>query len=88
MPEARLETRADGYVRWRVWDPVEKRERYAYVHQLTAIAHGADPYEVFSDGEFQVHHRDELKWNNTPDNLEVKHSADHAKHHDQLGVTA
>lgn len=74
---ARLEARADGYVRWRAWDG--DRERYVYVHQLTTIAHGDSPYLVFSDGEFHVHHRSGVKYDNRPENLELVRSDDHAR---------
>lgn len=87
-PPARLEHRADGYVRWRVWDPVERGERVVYVHQLLAIAEGADPSDVFSDGDFHVHHCDELRWHNVAENLELRDSASHAREHDHLGVSA
>lgn len=78
--EAYYETRADGYERWRATDPDGTR-RAVYVHQLTAIAHGADPHRVFSDGEFQVHHRDRVRWNNGPDNLELVHTVEHGYRH-------
>lgn len=83
---ARLETRADGYVRWRSWNPSEGRERYCYVHQLLAIAEGADPRDVFSRGRFHVHHVNEVRWLNTPENVELVRSEDHTTHHDHLGV--
>lgn len=85
---ARLEAREDGYVRWRAWDPVERRERYVYVHQLLAVAEGADPEDVFSNGLYHVHHANEVRWLNTPENVELVHNRDHARDHDHLGVTA
>lgn len=36
----RFETRSDGYERLRVWDRVEQRERYVYLHRLAAVAWG------------------------------------------------
>lgn len=38
------------------------------VHQLTAIAGGADPYKVFSD-DHVVHHLTNIPYDNRPDNL-------------------
>jgi len=74
-------TRSDGYERFRCWDPVEKRERYCYVHQLVAIANGADPEKVFSGGEYVIHHHDGIKWHNSPENLELERTEDHTRMH-------
>lgn len=82
----RVRTRRDGYVRFRAWDPQQGRERYAYVHQLLAISEGADPADVFSDGEFHVHHRNRIRWDNRPENLEVRHRTDHAEHHGRVAA--
>ena len=76
-----MRTRSDGYERVRAWDPLERRERYAYVHQLVAIANGADPSEVFSGGRFHIHHRNGCKFDNRPGNLEVRRSDEHGRHH-------
>lgn len=49
----------EGYERWRDYHGGE--QFVVYVHQLTAIAEGANPYDVFSNGQFEVHHV-ELEW--------------------------
>ena len=54
--------------------------KYAYVHQLVAIAKGANPHDVFGGGNV-VHHRNEIKWDNRPDNLEVMTQSEHRSHH-------
>jgi transposase len=41
------------------------------VHQLVVIAEGANPALVFSDGEYHVHHRNNIPWDNRPSNLEL-----------------
>lgn len=78
MTPARLETRSDGYERWRAWDPEKKRERYVYVHQLLAIADGGSPFLVFSGGEYHVHHENGIKYDNRAENLSIVRSDDHA----------
>ena len=50
------------------------------VSQLTAIAHGADPHDVFSD-ENEVHHRNTIQWDNRPDNLQVVSKEQHRQIH-------
>lgn len=77
LPFARLEDRPDGYVRWRSFE--NGRERYVYVHQLLAIAEGADPSRVFSSGAFEVHHRNGITYDNRPSNLELLKNEDHGR---------
>jgi len=51
------------------------------IHQLTMIAEGVNPYKIFSQGRYHVHHKNAVKWDNRPENLEIKaasvHQADH-----------
>jgi hypothetical protein len=55
-------------------------DRTAYVHQLVAIADGADPFELFTCRK-HVHHRNQVPWDNRPGNLEVLDPQHHnAKH--------
>jgi len=51
------------------------------IHQLLAIAEGADPHKLFSDGEYVVHHENGLKWDNRPDNIMVMSSKAHTSYH-------
>jgi len=55
--------------------------RQAKVHQLVAIADGADPDKVFSDGEYQCHHRNGVPWDNRPENIGVLSATEHADEH-------
>jgi len=52
-----------------------------YVHQLVALYKGADPEKVFSSGEWHVHHKNEIPWDNRPSNIEVVSRADHIGEH-------
>lgn len=52
-----------------------------FVHQLVAIAEGANPHKVFSNGRYHVHHKNSVKWDNRPDNLELKSAKTHSVHH-------
>lgn len=71
-----LQTDDVGYPRWRdqiAGDGVA-------VHQLVAIATGADPYIVFDD-DYHVHHKNTHPWDNRPSNLEVIREDTHMATH-------
>ena len=51
-----------------------------YIHQLSAIAGGADPHYVFSD-DVEVHHKNGIKWDNRPSNVEACNRIEHQKEH-------
>ena len=53
-----------------------------YEHHLTAVAGGADPYDVFANDEQCVHHQTHRSLN-CPSTLQVLTDAEHARlHHD------
>lgn len=55
-----------------------------YVHQLLAIASGANPYDVFAD-EYHTHHKNGVRWDNRVENIEVLTQSEHMKIHGNRG---
>jgi len=51
------------------------------VHQLVAVAHGADPHRVYSGGDYHVHHRNRMTADNRPENLNVVEAGEHIRDH-------
>lgn len=47
------------------------------VHQLVAIANGADPYKVFGNDQFNIHHQNGCPLDNRPTNLELIDVSEH-----------
>jgi len=70
-----------GYIRLGARVPGEKKHAYVFEHQLVAIANGADPEKVFSDGDHQCHHVNGIPWDNRPENIEVLTGREHANEH-------
>lgn len=65
-------TTKEGYEKWK-----SNGEEFS-VHRLLAIAeYGADAVA----GK-HVHHRNELKWDNRPSNIELRDPGDHVRHHE------
>jgi len=68
-----------GYMRWT--SNYNGSQDRVYVHRLLAVAeHG---FDAVAGNE--VHHRNHIKWDNRPDNIEVLSTAEHRREHiDQL----
>jgi predicted DNA-binding protein YlxM (UPF0122 family) len=71
-------TSANGYEM--VCSRGSKRAWSIGVHRLVAIADGANPNTVF-DGDHHVHHKNNVPWDNRPENLKVVTNSEHMKEH-------
>lgn len=78
-----------GYLRWREYTD---GQTVVYVHQLTYLAHNPDapPSDVFSDGDYEVHHGTDDRFSdleakcplfNWGANLRLEDGADHGDWH-------
>lgn len=65
------------------WSGYKDKDGFStvYVHQLLAIAKGADPFQIFSSGDYQIHHKNGVKWDNRPENIDVVTDKEHADKH-------
>lgn len=54
------------------------------VHQLLAIAEGANPWNIFSGGSYQCHHVNGIPWDNRPENIDVLTREAHLYEHGQM----
>lgn len=76
---AYYDTDTDGYERWK--SKHNQRDYRVGVHQLLAIADGADPHKVFSGGAYNVHHKNGVPWDNRAENVELITKSEHSTHH-------
>jgi len=67
-----------GYGQWR--HKYKGKERSVRVHQLLAVAEGEDPHEIFG-GENHVHHKNGVRWDNRPENIELLTATGHTSEH-------
>lgn len=81
--KATLVEKQDGYISAQVRAPkgADNERDAVFIHQLVAIANGADPHKVFSNGEYQCHHKNGFRFDNRPENVELLSGEDHADEH-------
>jgi len=70
-----------GYEYETVRTQVNYETKGAGVHQLIAIAQGADPDKVFSNGDYQTHHKNGHGLDNRPGNIELVSAQRHRDIH-------
>lgn len=73
-----------GYERWKT--TVEYDQLKVYVHRLLAVAE----YGIDEIRGKEVHHKNRIKWDNRPDNIEVLDPSEHRRLHaedDSWGVS-
>jgi len=60
-----------GYERIGAYDSEKEGMVWMTVHQLLAVAEGEDPERIFSNGEYQTHHRTGIPFDNRLGNIEL-----------------
>jgi len=70
-----FKTQTDGY-EWAT-TRVNKETKYVEIHRLLAISEFG--FDAVSDRV--VHHKNEVPWDNRPENIELMTRSEHAKHH-------
>ena len=74
---ASYQTHIDGYEVWKTL--VGEGEKVVFVHRLLAVAEFG--FEAVCDME--VHHKNNIQWDNRPGNLQPMTASEHRKHHAQ-----
>jgi len=82
VERATLYLTRDGHERWtsKHRENGERVTKTVLVHQLLAIAEGESPFKIFSE-RVNVHHENEIPWDNRPENISVLGVWEHMKTH-------
>lgn len=72
---ANYRTGDNGYEHWIEWDGGDNSK--VYVHRLAAVAHHGFDAVV----DMEIHHRNKIRWDNRPENIELMETSDHRRHH-------
>lgn len=76
-PWASYYTKPEGYEAWGTRDYSTGKDYLVYVHRLLAVAE----YGFEAVQGMDVHHKNGVKWDNRPENIEPMTSSDHQAHH-------
>lgn len=79
VEKARYNTTTGGHEKWNAEDP-DDTTRAVGVHQLLAVADGADPEDVWAE-DTHVHHRTGVPWLNIEGGVEVLTTEEHGAVH-------
>lgn len=74
---ANLSHKPGGYEIWVAWDPKKQSNEAVSVHRLAAVAWFG--WEAVIDND--VHHKNNVQWDNREDNFELMGHAEHTAHH-------
>lgn len=66
-----------GYMVWQSFNTDDRSQDVFYVHRLLAIDEEGVEAVVAND----IHHKNGIKWDNRPSNIDVMGHGDHASHH-------
>jgi transposase-like protein len=81
LKHPRFGLNTNGYEVAQTYSTVYDFEARVPIHRLIALMEGELEVEEFYDEEVIVHHKNKLRWDNRPENLEVMTNSEHAKHH-------